>query len=539
VTHSPDRAAPPQAAALRRWLIDYVAAQRSLDGRQVDTGRPLQEYGFTSRDAVVLSGRLEDLLDRVVQPTVLWRHPTIDKLVGHLTGSTGAGADAAPSVPAPVSDRDSSGTVPLAVVGIGCRLPGSVDSADGLWEFLRAGGDAIGRVPPDRWAAYRAVSREHAAIVDGVTPHGGFLDDVAGFDAAFFGIAPVEAAEMDPQQRLLLEVAWEALEHAGIPPTSLAGGGTGVFVGAAGDDHGRRMLADLPGITGRSGTGAAVSVIANRLSYLLDLRGPSMTVDTACSSSLVALHLARQSLVMGECDTAIVAGMNVLLSPAVTLNFDRASAMSPTGRCRPFDAAADGYVRSEGCLALVLRRLPDARRDGDRVLAVVHGSGVNQDGRSNGLMAPNPEAQEALLRRVYATTGIPPAEVSYVEAHGTGTPLGDPIEAGALGAALGDGRSPDDPLLIGSVKSNLGHLEAAAGLAGVAKVVLSLHHGMLPPTLHHTRPNPAAELDRLGLEVVAGLREWPRDRAAWIAGVSSFGFGGTNAHAVLGGAGTS
>jgi phthiocerol/phenolphthiocerol synthesis type-I polyketide synthase B len=516
---------------MRQQLIDYVAEHCSIEPEQVDTDRPLQEHGLTSRDAVVLSGWLEDLLGRVIQPTLLWRYPTIAKLVAHLTG-TGSSP-----VPRALSrEPASAGTARLAVVGLGCRLPRGIDSAEALWAFLRSGGDAIGRVPPDRWAAYRAISPEYAAIVDGVTPHGGFLEDVTAFDAAFFGISPTEAAEMDPQQRLLLEVAWEALEHAGIPPAALAGNGTGVFVGAASDDHGRRLLEDLPGITGRSGVGAALSVIANRLSYQLDLRGPSLTVDTACSSSLVALHLARQSLVMGECDTAIVGGVNLLLSPAVTLNFDRAGAMSPTGRCRPFDAAADGYVRAEGCIALVLKRLPDALRDGDRVMAMVHASRVNQDGRSNGLMAPNPEAQVALLRSVYASAGIPAAEVDYVEAHGTGTPLGDPIEAGALGLVLGQGRPASRPLLIGSVKSNVGHLEAAAGLAGVAKVVLALHHGMIPLTLHHAHPNPVAELDVLGLKVVDGLCAWPSTDTERFAGVSSFGFGGTNAHVVLGAA---
>jgi phthiocerol/phenolphthiocerol synthesis type-I polyketide synthase B len=522
------RGRPSDPAALRQQLIEYVAEHCSVEPERVDTSRPLQEYGLTSRDAVVLSGWLEDCLDRVIQPTVLWRYPSIAKLVAYLTG-TGT----SPVPPALPLEPASAGTTRLAVVGLGCRLPRGIDSAEVLWEFLRSGGDAISRVPQDRWAAYRAISPEYAAVVDGVNPHGGFLEDVTAFDAAFFGISPSEAAEMDPQQRLLLEVAWEALEHAGIAPAALAGNGTGVFVGAAGDDYGRRLMEDLPGITERSGTGAALSVIANRLSYQLDLRGPSLTVDTACSSSLVALHLARQSLVMGECDTAIVAGVNLLLSPAVTLNFDRAGAMSPTGRCRPFDAAADGYVRSEGCIALVLKRLPDALRDGDRVLAMVYASGVNQDGRSNGLMAPNPEAQLALLRSVYASAGIAAADVDYVEAHGTGTPLGDPIEAGALGLALGRGRPASRPLLIGSVKSNLGHLEAAAGLAGVAKVVLALHNGMIPPTLHHIHPNPAAELDTFGLQVIDGLRAWPSTDRERLAGVSSFGFGGTNAHAVL------
>jgi acyl transferase domain-containing protein/acyl carrier protein len=517
-------------AALRQQLTGYIADYCSIEPELVETDRPLQEYGLTSRDAVVLTGWLEDLLGVAIKPTMLWRYPTISKLVAHLTGTDSTPAKRTPS-------RDPAcGTTQLAVVGLSCRLPQGIDSAQALWAFLRSGADAIGRVPPDRWAAYRAISPEYAALVDGVTPYGGFLDDVTGFDAAFFGISPTDAAEMDPQQRILLEVAWEALEHAGIPPAALAGDGTGVFVGAASDDHGRRLMEDLPGITGRSGTGAALGVIANRLSYQLDLRGPSLTVDTACSSSLVALHLARQSLVMGECDTAIVGGVNLLLSPAVTLNFDRAGAMSPTGRCRPFDAAADGYVRAEGCVVLVLKRLHDALADGDRVMAIIHASGVNQDGRSNGLMAPNPQAQAELLRSVYASAGICASDVDYVEAHGTGTPLGDPIEAGALSLVMGGGRPASRPLLIGSVKSNLGHLEAAAGLAGVAKVALSLHHGSIPPTLHHACPNPAAELDTGGLKVVDSLSAWPSADAERFAGVSSFGFGGTNAHVVLGAA---
>nr|BFE52024.1 hypothetical protein GCM10017745_54510 [Saccharothrix mutabilis subsp. capreolus] len=409
----------------------------------------------------------------------------------------------------------------VAVVGVGCRLPGGVSGAEGLWRFLCAGGDAVGPVPAGRWVG----------LPSGVPPWGGFLDDIKGFDAEFFGIAPSEAAAVDPQQRLVLEVSWEALHHAGIAPSSLRGTRTGVFVGISTGEYGAAQAVDPRRVEPWTATGGALSIAANRVSYLLDLRGPSTAVDTACSSSLVAVHHAVRSLRSGETDAAIVAGVNVVLGSAVTAAFARAGLLSANGRCKPFSASADGIARAEGCAAVVLKRLSDARRDGDRVLAVIRASGVNSDGRSNGLMAPNPAAQEALLREVYAEAGVDPASVSYVEAHGTGTLLGDPIEAGALDAVLGVGRPADRPLLVGSAKSNFGHTEAAAGVVGLVKAVLAVHHRVLPPTLHFDGPNPHIDFTRLA--VVTGVREWPRYGGRITAGVSSFGFGGTNAHVVL------
>jgi len=521
--------ASASADDVRRLLVARAARRGGVPEERVDPDLPFDAYGFTSVDAVTLSGELEELLDRTLDPTVLWQHPTIRRLLAFLTGTPAAPAPA----PAPARATPPAGEGDIAIVGLGCRLPGDIGSPAGLWELLRSGGDAVGTVPAGRWDSYRQLSPGYAAAVERANRHGAFLADVDGFDAEFFGIAPAEAAEMDPQQRILLEVAWEALEHAGVPADRAATGHTGVYVGACSDDHGRGALDDLPSITARTGTGSAMSIIANRLSYALDLRGPSLTVDTACSSSLVALHLARQALLAGECDTALVGGVNLMLSPGVTLNFGESGALSPGGRCRPFSAEADGYVRGEGCLVAVVRRLDDALRDGDRVLAVVRATGTNQDGRSNGLMAPSPAAQEALIREVWERSGLDPAEAGYLEAHGTGTPLGDPIEAGALGAALGGRRSAADPLRIGSVKSNLGHLEGAAGLAGLAKCALALHHELIPATLHHTAPNPRIALDDLGLAVVDRPVPWPRGGRPRTAGVSSFGFGGTNAHAVL------
>ncbi|MBX6769324.1 MAG: polyketide synthase, partial [Actinomadura rubrobrunea] len=399
--------------------------------------------------------------------------------------------------------------------------------------FLTGRGDAIREVPDDRWAPFDDGSPETADRLAATTRLGGYLRDIAAFDASFFGITPREAAVMDPQQRLVLEVAWEAFEHAGLGPAGLRGSRTGVFIGVSAPEYAALTASDPAALEAFTATGAALSVVAGRLSYLLDLRGPSMIVDTACSSSLVATHLAVRALRDGEADVALAGGVNVLLSPTITMTFDQAGGTAADGRCKAFDASADGMVRAEGCGALVLKRLSDALRDGDRVLAVVRGSGVNSDGRSNGLVAPNAEAQKALLREVYAGCGVDPRQVDYVEAHGTGTFLGDPIEAAALGEVLGAGRDPDAPLLIGSVKSNLGHLESAAGAAGLIKTVLALHHRVIPPSIHYKEPNPHIPFDDLRLRVVADETPWPeRDRPA-LAGVSGFGFGGTNAHIVL------
>ncbi len=515
-------------AGLRHWLADYLVTTVGCSPGDVNFEAYFNDMGVGSRDSVVLAGELAELLGRPVSPVELWQHPTINALVDFLSGKEPG------SVGEAMTERNGTAMdEPIAVIGLGCRFPGNIHGPEQLWSFLCDGRSAVGEVPPDRWAPFDDGAPEVAATLSRTTRWGSFLNDVDAFDAEFFEILPREAAKMDPQQRLLLEVAWEALEHAGTPPNSLRHSQTGVFVGACATEYGFLASTDLPGVDAWSNTGGALSIIANRLSYFLDLRGPSFVVDTACSSSLVALHLACQSLRTGESNLAIAGGVNLLLSPAVFYGFDQAGALSPGGRCRAFDAAADGFVRGEGCGVAVVKRLSDALRDGDRILAVVRGSAVNQDGRSNGLMAPNPSAQMAVLRAAYTHAGVAPHEVDYIEAHGTGTLLGDPIEARALGTVLGRGRPEDAPLVIGSIKSNLGHLEAAAGIAGFLKAVLAVHHGRIPRTLHFETPNPHIPFDQLRLKVASEQHDWPSMRTPRRAGVSSFGFGGTNAHLVL------
>jgi phthiocerol/phenolphthiocerol synthesis type-I polyketide synthase D len=525
---------------LRRVIADQVAGFSGIDPAELDPDRPLEEYGLSSRDAVALAGHLEVLLDRPLSATLAWEHPTIAGLAHALAEQEG-GASAKESETAGRSRNYQPSArepddAPIAVVGIGCRFPGgkagTLGDPERLWRFLLDGGEAVGEIPPQRWSAFDDGSPAVGAALAATTRWAATIDDIAGFDATFFGIAPREAAAMDPQQRLLLEVSWEALEHAGIPPRSLRGSRTGVFAGLAAAEYAHLTTADLGRVDAWTATGAAGSVAAGRISYLLDLRGPSIAVDTACSSSLVAVHLAVTSLRLGESDLALAGGVNLLLSPVITMTFDAGGGTSPDGRCRAFDAAANGMVRGEGCGVVVLKRLADARRDGDRVLAVVTGSAVNCDGRSNGLVAPNGEAQRDLLRTAYASAGTDPRDVDYVEAHGTGTPLGDPIEARALGEVLGADRPAGRPLLIGSVKSNIGHLEAAAGVAGLIKTVLALSRRQIPPTAHFTEPSPHIALDELGLAVPAVPAEWPQ-AVRPTAGVSSFGFSGTNAHVVL------
>lgn len=509
--------------ALRHWLADYLVTNIGCSPEEIDFNASLNDLGVGSRDAVVLCGELSELLGRKVSPVELWEHPSVAELARFLIEPEPAEEESAPEPGRFGTDE------PVAVIGLGCRFPGDIDSPEALWQFLIDGGNAVTEVPADRWAPFDDGSPEIART----TRWGSFLGDIAAFDADFFEISSREAAKMDPQQRLLLEVAWEALEHAGIPATSLRRSQTGVYVGASITEYGCHASADLANVDAWSNAGGALSIIANRLSYFLDLRGPSVTVDTACSSSLVALHLACRSLRTGECETAIAGGVNLLMSPAVFRGFDQSGALSTTGACHAFDAEADGFVRGEGCGVVVLKRLSDARRDGDRVLAVVRGSAINQDGHSNGLLAPNPAAQMAVLRSAYADAGIPAQEVDYVETHGTGTLLGDPIEARALGTVLGRGRPADAPLLLGAAKSNLGHLEAAAGMVGFIKSVLAVQRGQIPRNLHFNTPNPHIAFDQMRLKVVAEQQEWPSTDHPRRAGVSSFGFGGTNAHVVI------
>jgi len=518
---------PPEESALRNWLVDYLVTNVGCSPDDIDLNASFADLGVGSRAAVVLSGELAELVGRAVSPVEMWQHPTIDDLVEFLANPEADNR-------AVVSEDLVVGSGELiAVVGMGCRLPGGVDGPEALWRLLGEGRCAVGEVPAERWGWFDDGSPESAAVLAGTTRFGAFLDDVEGFDAEFFEISPREAAAMDPQQRLLLEVAHEALEHAGIAAESLRQTQTGVFAGACAGEYGYLASADLSRVDAWSGTGAALSIIANRLSYFLDLRGPSVMVDTACSSSLVAVHLACQSLRSGESSVALAAGVNLLLSPVITRSFDAAEVMSASGRCHSFDAAADGFVRGEGCGVVVLKRLGDALRDGDRVWALVRGSAVNQDGRSNGLMAPNPAAQMAVLRAAYGVAGVPTREVDYVEANATGTLLGDPIEARALGKVLGRGRRPAEPLLIGSVKPVLGHLEAAAGVTGLIKTVLAVQRGRIPANLGFAEPNPHIPFEQLGLKVVAEPVVWPVTGRPRRAGVSSFGFGGTNAHVVL------
>ena len=420
---------------------------------------------------------------------------------------------------------------PLAVIGIACRLPGA-GSVERYWELLARGIDAISERPGNRWSDELVDENDDAGAR--ASRLGGFLPSVDTFDPQFFGIAPREAAGMDPQQRLFLEVCWEALESAGIAPDRLNGQPVGVYTGVCTNDYSALQTreGDISSLGSHYASGIAHSIVPGRVSYLLGLTGPSVTLDTACSSSLVAVHLACQALRGGDCDMAIAGGVNAILLPDNAVAFSRTGMMAADGRCKVFDAAADGFVRGEGCGVVVLKRLSKAIADGDPIQAVIRGSAVNQDGASTGLTAPSGRAQEAVITAAVRAAGVQPGEISYVEAHGTGTVLGDPIEIQAIGAALGAGRKAEDPLLVGSVKSNFGHLEAAAGVAGLIKIILALQHGAIPPSLHFRTPNPLVAWERLQLRVATELTPWgSRPR---LAGVSSFGFGGTNAHVVVG-----
>ncbi len=422
---------------------------------------------------------------------------------------------------------------PIAIIGMGMRLPGQVRDAASFADLLWSGRDAVTTIPAERWSLDQLHADDPDAPGRMTTRHGAFIDRVDAFDAEFFGISPREAATMDPQQRVLLEVAWEALEDAGHAGPNLAGSRAGVYVGIANNDYGRALYSQPETIDAYFGTGNAYSVAAGRLSYFLGVHGPSLAIDTACSSSLVALHLACQGLRLGDCDLALAGGVNLVLTPEMNITFTKARMMAVDGKCKTFDEAADGYVRGEGCAIIALKRLSDAVADRDRILAVVRGTAVNQDGRSGGLTAPNGPAQEAVIRAALDAAGVAPAVVSYVEAHGTGTPLGDPIEVGALNAALCEGRDRQRPLLIGSVKTNLGHLEAAAGVAGIIKVVLALQRREIPPQLHFTRGNPHIDWAAWPVNVPVRVTPWDAIDGRRLAGVSSFGFSGTNAHAII------
>ena len=420
---------------------------------------------------------------------------------------------------------------PIAIIGMGCRFPGGANDPEAYWQLLKDGVDTVTEIPSTRWDVERYYDSDPEAPGTMNVRHGAFLDyEIAGFDAHFFGIAPREAMSMDPQQRLLLEVAWEALEHAGLSPDELTESLTGVYVGLMNTDYFSRAVSSQPVADPYLGTGNGLSFPAGRLSYILGLQGPSMVVATACSSSLVSIHLACQALRASECDVALAGGVHLILSPHTNIILSKMEALAPDGRCKTFSAQADGYGRGEGCGIVVLKRLSDAQAAGDHILALIRGSAVNHDGPSGGLTVPNGPAQEQLLRRAYANAKIKPEALSYIEAHGTGTSLGDPIELRALAKVIG---KRNTPLLIGSAKTNIGHLEAAAGVAGLIKVVQALQHEQLPPHLHFDEPNPHIPWEKWPLKVPTRLSAWPRSNSSRIAGVSSFGLSGINAHLIV------
>ncbi len=425
-------------------------------------------------------------------------------------------------------------TEPIAIIGMGCRFPGGADSPQAFWQMLHDGVDAIAEVPPDRWDIDAYYDPNPDASGKMYTRQGGFLKGVDGFNPQFFGISAREATSLDPQQRLLLEVAWEALENANQAPDQLLNSLTGVFIGICANDYGNALWGeDFTQIDAFSATGNALSVAAGRLSYMLGLKGPSLAVDTACSSSLVAVHLACQHLRQRECNLALAGGVNLLLMPNSTIAFSRTRMLAQSGRCQTFDAAANGYVRGEGCGTIVLKRLSDAVAAQDPILAVIRGSAVNHNGRSSSLIAPNGLSQQAVIHKALENSGIDPAQVGYVEVQGTSTSLGEPIEVEALSAVYGKNRSPDEPLVIGSVKTNIGHLEAASGIASLMKVILAIQHGEIPAHLNFQQPNPHIEWDRLPVKVPQSRMPWIKGEKPRCAAVSAFGFSGTNAHLVV------
>jgi acyl transferase domain-containing protein/acyl-CoA synthetase (AMP-forming)/AMP-acid ligase II len=523
----------PTRKAIREWLVTRLAQRSGVSPEKLDTSRPFTDYGLDSLSGVALMGELERWLDRSLSPTLLWNYPSIDQLVRYLIEDQQETDEKLALTPVtfkkvPPSQEEDA----IAIVGIGCRFPGA-DSPQAFWHMVCDGVDATSEVPPERWDADALYDATPATPGKLNTRRGGFLRDVDKFDPHFFSITPREAIYMDPQQRLLLEVSWEALEHAGQAPDRLAGTPTGVFVGVSTNDYMQLILRSKANLEAYMATGISSSITANRLSYLLDLRGPSLSVDTACSSSLVAVHMACQSLRNNECTLALAGGVNLQLTPELTISFSHAHLMAADGRCKAFDARADGYARGDGCGMVVLKRLSDAQRDGNTILALVRGSAINQDGRSNGLTAPNGWSQQAVIDTALNRAGVAPHEISCIEAHGTGTPLGDPIEIESLKAVLSTGRKRDQTCAIGSVKTNIGHLEAAAGIAGLIKMVLALHHGKLPPHLHLQKLNPHISLDDTPFFIPTELTPWPEEVSRRLAGVSSFGFGGTNSHIVL------
>ncbi len=532
---APWREAPTATArreALRKLVQESVSRILGLQpGQSVEEERGFNELGLDSIMAVEVKERLQGALGLALPATLAFNFPTIQALTEHLFSQLESETPraAAPEVHTPVASDE-----PIAIVGMACRLPGGADTPEAFWRLLREGTDAISEIPADRWDVDAWYDADPEAPGKMYVRSGGFLREVDRFEPQFFGISPREAESMDPQQRLVLEVAWEALERAGQDAGALRNTRTGVFVGITTADYSRVILQGPPeDVDAWYASGTSLNVVAGRLSYTLGLQGPSVAVDTACSSSLTALHLACQSLRTGESTMALAAGVNLILSPEPMMAVCKARMLAADGRCKTFDASANGFARAEGAGVLVLKRLSEARAQGDNILAVIRGTAVNQDGASSGLTVPNGLAQQAVIRQALGSAGVRPAEVSYLEAHGTGTSLGDPIEAEAAWSVLKEGRQGGESLWMGSVKTNLGHLESAAGVTGLMKVVLAMQHRQLPAHLHLKKPNPHIDWKSMGVKVPVELTAWEPTQGRRIAGVSSFGFSGTNAHVVL------
>lgn len=532
--NSPAPVPKREAVEIQEWVVLHLAEKLKVTATEIDIHAPFRHFAPSSLDVMHLADELEEWLGKRVPHTLLFNHPTIALLAKALADEKTATATVAATAQqnknrrqTEVRDRD------IAIIGIGCRFPGGANSPDQFWEILENGIDTIQKLPEDRRFGDTPCDNVEADRLRNGISYGGYIDDVDKFDAAFFSMLPREAEATDPQQRLLLETSWHALEHAGIRPSQLSNSRTGVFIGISSSDYAHLYGKKLLNANVYSGIGNSQSIAANRISYFYNLRGPSIAIDTACSSSLVAVHTACTSLYSGETNLALAGGVNLLLNQDLSLLLARGGMLAMDGKCKSFDKSANGYVRGEGCGVVVLKRLADALQDGDNVIAVIAGSAVNQDGRSNGITAPNGPAQEELIMHALGQAAISPEQIGYVEAHGTGTSLGDPIEVNTLIKILSPGRTSKDICYLGSVKTNIGHLEAAAGIAGLIKTALCLKNKKIPPNLHLKQINPRIDIDHAPIAFPTKARDFRGPAENAYAGVNSFGFGGSNAHVIL------